>query len=85
MIRLFSGCPGLTRFKRAFGPRTEPLYAAAPGRAGLAVSLADLARAIHARQYRSLAPGDPAAPGIAFGSRTWETGATRTAPEEPPE
>ncbi|MFD2741084.1 phosphatidylglycerol lysyltransferase domain-containing protein [Sulfitobacter aestuarii] len=38
---------GLRRFKSAFAPRWEPLYAAAPGRCGLALALADIALHIH--------------------------------------
>lgn len=43
-----SGGEGLTRFKQSFGPAREPLYAAAPNRAMLALALADIARVIHA-------------------------------------
>jgi len=43
-----SGGHGLTRFKESFGIRRQPLYAAAPSRVGLAVALADIARAVHA-------------------------------------
>ncbi|WP_407493283.1 phosphatidylglycerol lysyltransferase domain-containing protein [Pseudooceanicola sp. MF1-13] len=43
-----SGGAGLTRFKESFGVRRQPLYAAAPSRLGLAVGLADIARAVHA-------------------------------------
>lgn len=52
------GAAGLARFKTAFAPRRAPLYAAAPGRAALAVALADLALAVH----------KPPPPGIAFGT-----------------
>ncbi|MGH1426003.1 MAG: phosphatidylglycerol lysyltransferase domain-containing protein [Pseudooceanicola sp.] len=38
-----SGGTGLIRFKSAFAPRLEPLYAASPTRAGLALALGDIA------------------------------------------
>lgn len=41
-----AGGPGLTQFKAAFAPRLEPLYMAAPSRAGLLLAAADLARVI---------------------------------------
>jgi phosphatidylglycerol lysyltransferase len=43
-----AGTEGLTRFKAAFAPRWEPLYAAAPGRASLALGLVSIARAVRA-------------------------------------
>lgn len=42
-----SGGPGLRQFKSSFRPRWQPLYAAAPNRAYLALALADIARAVH--------------------------------------
>jgi len=38
---------GLRQFKASFAPRWQPLYAAAPGRTALWLSLLDIARAIH--------------------------------------
>ncbi|WP_141102039.1 phosphatidylglycerol lysyltransferase domain-containing protein [Oceanicola sp. 22II-s10i] len=70
-----SGGAGLIRFKSAFAPRCEPLYAAAPTRAGLALALADLARAIRAtstepRPSPLARPKALAARAIAFRRRT---------------
>jgi phosphatidylglycerol lysyltransferase len=42
-----AGATGLGQFKRAFGPRLLRRYAAAPGRAALALGLAAVAWAIH--------------------------------------
>ncbi|EEB83746.1 phosphatidylglycerol lysyltransferase domain-containing protein [Roseobacter sp. GAI101] len=42
-----SGGAGLRQFKSNFRPRWQPLYAAAPNRALLAISLADITRAVH--------------------------------------
>ncbi|QFT60145.1 Inner membrane protein YbhN [Sulfitobacter sp. THAF37] len=42
-----AGAAGLIRFKSAFAPSWSPRYAAAPGRAGLALALADIAREVH--------------------------------------
>ncbi|WP_282024915.1 phosphatidylglycerol lysyltransferase domain-containing protein [Limimaricola cinnabarinus] len=41
------GCAGLEQFKRGFGPGWRPLYAAAPGRAGLTRAAIEIARAVH--------------------------------------
>ncbi len=41
-----SGGPGLRQFKSSFRPRWQPLYAAAPNAALLALGLADVARAV---------------------------------------
>lgn len=42
----FADTQGLRQFKSGFAPRWQPLYAAAPNRAALALGLADVARAI---------------------------------------
>ncbi len=42
-----AGTAGLGQFKKAFGPRLSPRYAAAPGTPGLALGLAAVAWAIH--------------------------------------
>ena len=42
-----AGAAGLIRFKSAFAPSWSPRYAAAPGRAGLALALADIPREVH--------------------------------------
>lgn len=42
------GCAGLRQFKAGFAPRWQPLYAAAPGPLTLGLSLADIARTVHA-------------------------------------
>lgn len=39
---------GLRQFKAGFGPRWQPLYAAAPGPLRLSLALADIARIVHA-------------------------------------
>jgi phosphatidylglycerol lysyltransferase len=44
-----AGTEGLTRFKASFAPRWEPLYAAAPGPATLALGLVSIARAVRGR------------------------------------
>ncbi len=45
--QMFGIRDGLTQFKRAFSPHTEPLYIAAPSRFGLALAGFDIARRIH--------------------------------------
>ncbi|MGC1496091.1 MAG: phosphatidylglycerol lysyltransferase domain-containing protein [Sulfitobacter sp.] len=42
-----SGGPGLRQFKSSFAPRWQPLYVATRSRAGLVISLADIAREVH--------------------------------------
>jgi phosphatidylglycerol lysyltransferase len=42
-----TGGPGLRQFKSNFRPTWQPLYAAAPNRALLALALGDIARAVH--------------------------------------
>jgi phosphatidylglycerol lysyltransferase len=42
-----TGGPGLRQFKSNFRPTWQPLYAAAPNRAVLALALMDIARAVH--------------------------------------
>ena len=42
-----AGGPGLRQFKSAFAPAWVPRYAAAPGKLGLALGLADIAREVH--------------------------------------
>nr|WP_272490744.1 DUF2156 domain-containing protein [Mesobacterium pallidum] len=44
---IYGPSAGLTQFKAAFGPRWQPLYAAAPGRRAMVLALGDIAREIH--------------------------------------
>jgi phosphatidylglycerol lysyltransferase len=72
---------GLARFKQGFAPRWQSLYLVAPGAVSLAITLAEIARAIHAPPPLRRGPAlravqdDHAEYGIAPGTRAWHTGA----------